>query len=64
MFLLLLLLFLWHGLIGLAPPKTEWLLLARSKREMKDWMEAITDQIHALFIREYSIPGDDYRNEG
>lgn len=44
--------------------QTEWLLLARSKREMKDWMGAITDQIHALFIREYKVPGDDYRGEG
>ncbi|CAM9971674.1 unnamed protein product [Pylaiella littoralis] len=49
---------------GIRTGSTEWLLLARSKREMNDWMEAITDQIHALFIREYSIPGDDYRNEG
>lgn len=39
-------------------------MLARSKKEMEDWMAAINDQIHALFIREYGVPEDDYRSLG
>ncbi|CAM9593360.1 unnamed protein product [Ectocarpus sp. 6 AP-2014] len=49
---------------GVRTGTTEWLLLARSKKEMKAWMGAITDQIHALFIREYNVPGDDYHSQG
>lgn len=44
--------------------QTEWILLARSKTEMEDWMDAISDQIHALFIRQYNVPGDDYWSQG
>ncbi|CAB1099722.1 unnamed protein product [Ectocarpus sp. CCAP 1310/34] len=49
---------------GVRTGTTEWLLLARSKNEMKAWMGAIKDQIHALFIREYNVPGDDYQSQG
>eukprot|EP00752_Nemacystus_decipiens_P009298 g8309.t1 len=49
---------------GVRTGSTEWLLLARSKRQMNDWMGAINVQIHALFIREYNIPEDDYRDQG
>lgn len=44
--------------------QTEWILLARSKTEMEDWMDAINDQIHALFIRQYNVPEDDYWSQG
>lgn len=42
----------------------EWLILTRSKGEMEEWMEVINEQIHALFIRQYNVPEDDYRSQG
>lgn len=43
---------------------TKWIMLARSSLEMGAWMDAINAQIHALFMRDYDVPGDDYRSLG
>lgn len=44
--------------------QTKWIMLAQSSLEMGAWIDAINAQIHALFMRDYNVPKDDYRSLG
>lgn len=41
-----------------------WFLMARSLESLNEWLTAVNAEIHALFVKLYEVPEDNYWSRG